>query len=245
MAYHDAITTRDEEPPMFPTTAQQSSGSAQNDKSGTPRRDRFWDQVADKYARKPIDDEQAYQRKLEITREFLTPESVVLEIGCGTGSTALLHAPFVKSILATDVSRRMIEIAEGKAAAQEITNVTFRRAGAEELAVDDGGFDAVLALNLLHLLADPEAAIAKVHRWLKPGGVFVSSTVCLGDRVDIFRLIAPFVPIAGRFGLLPSVLKVLKQKDLEDRLTAAGFEVTRTWRPEGSMAAFIIATKRV
>ena len=60
-------------------------------------------------------DQAAYERKLAITRECLNPDAQVLELGCGTGSTAIAHAPYVRHIRATDVSSRMIEIARSKA----------------------------------------------------------------------------------------------------------------------------------
>ncbi len=77
---------------------------------------KFWDRIADKYSKKPVPDEAVYQKKLRITRDYLRPDSEVLEFGCGTGSTAIAHAPFVSRILANDISSRMIEIAERKAA---------------------------------------------------------------------------------------------------------------------------------
>ena len=75
----------------------------------------FWDRIAEKYARRPVADEATYERKLAVTREYLTLESVVLELGCGTGSTAIAHAPFVKQVDATDLSPAMIGIAKRKA----------------------------------------------------------------------------------------------------------------------------------
>jgi methylase of polypeptide subunit release factors len=59
----------------------------------------------------------------------------VLEFGCGTGSTAIAHAPYVKRILATDVSAKMIEIARANAERAGIENVTFGQAAVEELGV--------------------------------------------------------------------------------------------------------------
>jgi len=50
----------------------------------------------------------------------------VLELASGTGSTAIKHAPFVKHIQAIDISSKMIEIAQGKAEAQHIRNITFK-----------------------------------------------------------------------------------------------------------------------
>ena len=55
---------------------------------------RFWDRHAKGYAKRPVPDEAAYQRKLKMTQDYLTPDMEVLELGCGTGTTALIHAPF-------------------------------------------------------------------------------------------------------------------------------------------------------
>jgi ubiquinone/menaquinone biosynthesis C-methylase UbiE len=71
---------------------------------------RFWDKRAEKYSQRPVADQNTYEKKLEITRTYFRPDSEVLEIGCGTGSTALAHAPYVKHILATDISPGMINI---------------------------------------------------------------------------------------------------------------------------------------
>jgi cyclopropane fatty-acyl-phospholipid synthase-like methyltransferase len=54
---------------------------------------KFWDKVADGYAKQPIADEAAYQKKLQITRDYLQPRMNMLEFGCGTGSTALAPCP--------------------------------------------------------------------------------------------------------------------------------------------------------
>ena len=68
----------------------------------------FWDKVAERYSKKPVADEAAYQTKLRVTREYFRPDMQVLEIGCGTGSTAIAHAPFVEHICATDISPKMM-----------------------------------------------------------------------------------------------------------------------------------------
>jgi len=200
---------------------------------------RFWDKVADRYARRPVGDEAAYQHKLRITQDYLRPDMDVLEFGCGTGSTALVHAPFVKRILATDVSPKMIEIARRKAEAAGADNVTFEVAGFDELTEPDASFDAVLGLNILHLLRDPGAAIAKAHKLLKPGGVFISSTACLSDTMGYIRFIAP---IARLLGLFPP-LRVFSTKDLETSLTKAGFTIEHQWQPGKGKTVFIVATK--
>jgi len=199
----------------------------------------FWDKVAEKYAKQPIEDEAAYQKKLAITRDYLRPDMDVLEIGCGTGSTAILHAPYVKHIRAIDFSANMIAIAKAKAKAKHIDNVTFEQATIEDLNSPDQSLDAVLGLSILHLLRDKEAAIARVYQMLKPEGIFVTSTVCIGDTMSWFKLIAPI----GRFlGIFPFV-QVLTAQALADSLIQAGFELDYQWQPSKGKAVFIVAKK--
>jgi len=198
---------------------------------------RFWDRVALRYSKSPVANEAAYQKKLAITREYLKPDMDLLEFGCGTGSTAIVHAPRVKHILALDISGKMLEIAKEKAEANGISNITFEKSDIVDFSAPDQTFDAVLGLSILHLLEDRDAVIARVHDLLKPGGVFVSSTVCIGNRMKFLRFIAPVGKI---FGL---TLKVLTTDELITSLTRAGFEIDRQWQPNDRAAVFIVAKK--
>ena len=204
------------------------------------REKNFWDKRADKYSLRPVSDEETYQKKLAITREYLRPDSKVLEIGCGTGSTALVHAPRVGHIRATDLSTRMIEIAQGKADAAGIENVTFEALGVDELDEPDASLDVVMAHNVLHLVEDWQHVIAEVHRMLKPGGVFVSSTACIRDMMLPLRMIVP----VGRFLRLFPLVKVFSSDELKKNLENAGFEIDHEWQPKRHAAAFIIGRKR-
>lgn len=199
----------------------------------------FWDKIAEKYAKQPIADEASYQKKLAVTREYFRPDMEVLEIGCGTGSTAILHAPYVKHIRAIDFSGSMIAIAKEKAAAEQIHNVTFEQATIEALDVPDQSLDAVLGLSILHLLPEKEAAIAQVYQMLKPDGLFITSTVCMGDTMSWFKLVAP---IGRALGFLPFV-EVFTAQALANSLTQAGFELDYQWQPSKDKAVFIVAKK--
>ncbi len=201
---------------------------------------RFWDRFAERYSRQPIADEAAYQKKLQVTREYFKPDMEVLEFGCGTGSTAIIHAPHVKHIRAIDISSKMIEIAQRKAAAAGVENITFERSSIDEISAPAQTFDAVLGLSILHLLENKEEVIAKVHTMLKPGGVFVTSTVCLGDTMA--KYLALIAPIGRFFGLLP-MLRVFTAKELEDSLTGAGFGIDYQRQPDKGKAVFIVAKK--
>jgi ubiquinone/menaquinone biosynthesis C-methylase UbiE len=208
-------------------------------KMTTERASRFWDNLADKYVADPIKDVSSYERKLEVTRSYFRPDMELLEFGCGSGATALLHAPFVKHIRAIDFSARMIEIATSTAAQQGVANVSFEVADITKLDVPEGSVDMVLGLSVLHLMEDRERVIAKVHRILKPGGVFVSSTTCLGDHMGYFRYIAP---VGRALGLLP-ILNVMTRDELAAGIERAGFSIVHNWQPGRDKAVFIVARK--
>ena len=202
---------------------------------------KFWDKIANRYSKRPIADEAAYQKKLHITREYFRPDMEVLEFGCGTGTTAISHAPYVKHIQAIDISSKMLEIAEGKADAKNIKNVTFKRVAIDVSGFADQSLDVVLGLSILHLLDNMDEVIAGVYKMLKPGGIFVTSTACIGDSMKFFKII---VPIGKYFGLMPLV-KVFTTRELEDSLSDAGFEIDYQWQPGKNKAVFIVAMKAV
>lgn len=199
----------------------------------------FWDRIADKYSRQPVADEASYQHKLAKTREYLRPDMELLEIGCGTGSTAIAHAPYVKSIEALDISGNMLAIAKDKAEAAGLSNIAFRQGDMERMQPEEKRYDMILTLSLLHLVSDRDAAIRKVFDLLKPGGYFVSSTACIGDSFPLLALIAA----PGRaLGLLP-LLRAFTEKQLLESVAAAGFTVAYHWNPGPKKAVFVIARK--
>jgi len=205
----------------------------------TPATEGFWDRLADRYAAKPVPDQAVYERKLDITRELLTPESRVLEIGCGTGSTAIALAPHAAHILASDISSRMIAIASEKAAAAGVTNVDFQQLPVDPLPADDASLDAVLAHSLLHLLDDWRGTLAAAHRALKPGGVMVMSTMCMNDG---FWFMRPIVPLGRMLGLLPE-LSFFSRATLERGIEETGFTLEQAWLPGPRRGIFHVARK--
>ena len=102
-------------------------------------------------------------------------------------------------------------------------------------------------MSILHLLDNKEEVIRKVYQMLKPEGIFVSSTACLGDSMKWFKVIAP---IGRFFGLIPLV-KVFTAKQLENSLKNNGFTIDYKWQPskivnKGAFklkAVFIVAKK--
>jgi len=201
---------------------------------------KFWDRIAEKYANDPIADEDSYQKKLKITQGYFTPEMEVLELACGTGSTAIVHAPYVKHIRATDISTEMLRIAKARADAAGITNITFECSSIDGLKVLDESLDAVMAHSILHLLENRDEVIARVFRMLKPGGLFISSTICMNDAMWFLK---PVIPVMHFFGKAPEVVKFFTVKELLNSIADTGFEIEYQWQPGKSKAAFIVAKK--
>lgn len=163
---------------------------------------RFWDRVARRYAADPIADLPGYERTLERVQALLSPGQSVLEVGCGTGSTALRLAPHTGSLLATDASTEMIAIAREKLAAEPQPALRFEvaEAGAPSAGAPH---DTVLAFNLLHLVPDLDATIGRLAALLKPGGLLISKTPCLAEMNPLLTRVA--VPLMRLLGKAPDV----------------------------------------
>ena len=199
---------------------------------------KFWNKLAPRYAKSPVRNEKIYQQKLEITQSYFKPDWSVFEFGCGTGSTAIVHSAYVKQILATDISDEMIAIAEQKTQAQGITNISYQRGTIESLALPVDSFDAVLGLNILHLLPNLDETITQVHQILKPGGIFVSSNVLMREVALHWLLL---IPVMQFIGFAPQ-LSLFSKDEIISKLTDAGFSIDHEWQPARA-SLFIIARK--
>lgn len=202
---------------------------------------RFWDALAESYAKKPLPNPEATARKLVVTRALLRPTDRLLDLGCGTGTILLELAPHVAEAHGMDLSPGMIAIANRKAAAAGAGNVTFRAqaaGGLDDLA--DATYDSVCAFNLLHLVDDPPALARSIFRVLRPGGSFVSATACLGGRW--FPPYPLLLPVMRWLGKAPPVT-MLTAAELRAAIEGAGFEAIEA--PDvGAAADHVFLTAR-
>lgn len=181
---------------------------------------KFWDRAAPKYAKSKIGDMDAYAETLGRMRDILEPDHSVLELGCGTGSTALELAPGVKTYLGTDVSEGMIKIARAKQTDDLPAHLTFEVGTASDMP--PGSYDAILALNLLHLVPTLEDDLRAIYQILPPGGLFIAKTGMLKDGAWFLR---PLISVMRFFGKAPFVRR-LSADEFKGLLIATGFEIT-------------------
>lgn len=178
---------------------------------------RFWNRFADRYAARPIKDMAAYEALLADVAERLQATDRVLEIGCGTGGTAIRLAPHVSAYTATDFSTEMVRIAKAK---PRPDNLHFGVATAQT-ALDGGPFDAICAFNVLHLVNDLPALLADIYRTLEPGGLLISKTWCFADLGRRPRLLFAALKTLGLFP--PATF--LTEAQLRQMMQAAGFAI--------------------
>lgn len=212
-------------------------------RASAARKARFWDRAARKYAADPIADMAGYETTLRRVQVLLSPGHDVLEIGCGTGTTALRLAPFTRHLLATDVSASMIAIAQGKLATQPVPRLSFAVADADAPVAGPSACDVVLAFNLLHLASDLDQTLAHAVQALRPGGLLISKTPCLAEMNPLVTCLA--LPLMRAMGKAPHVLSFNGQA-LQSAITRQGLEIVSVERhgTRGKdIRVFIVARK--
>ncbi len=199
----------------------------------------FWTKLAPKYARSSVADVPAYEHTLARTRSYLREDDRVLELGCGTGSTALRLADAAAEIVATDFADGMIRIARDKAAAADVQNVEFRVADTGLDGFKPERFDAVLAFNLFHLVTDLDAALGRAREVLKPGGYLISKTVCMRGA----WYLVPLIRILQLVGKAPFVA-MLSPDELRAKMEARGFEIVETAHHNKSTRGYFVVARK-
>ena len=104
-----------------------------------------------------------------------TRTDAVLELGCGTGTFSEAVVPLVGDLIATDMSESMLDQARAKLG--EHGNVRFQKQDAYKTTFGDSTFDAVLMVNLLHVVHDPARILQESSRVLRNDGKVVAVDV--------------------------------------------------------------------
>lgn len=119
---------------------------------------------------------------------------VVLELATGPGMIARHIAPAAKSVVATDFAPKMIETA---LKAKNPENLSFEVADATSLRFEDNSFDVVVIANALHIIPNPEKALAEIRRVLKDDGLLIAPNYLLnvGGMKNLWKKILNLIGI--------------------------------------------------
>ncbi len=114
------------------------------------------------------------------------PTDAAVDLGCGSGQVTLGLAPKVASVLAVDISEKMIELLVKNSRSQGVENVSGRAEPVESLALMPGSVDIVVTNYALHHLRDSDkpALVKAAYTWLRPGGRLVIGDMMFGRGGD-------------------------------------------------------------
>ncbi|MDQ3319062.1 MAG: class I SAM-dependent methyltransferase [Actinomycetota bacterium] len=123
------------------------------------------------------------------TLQHIEAGVTVVDAACGAGlALRWLEPSRVGRYIGADNSPAMLERARERANRRGFRDAEFELADIAAIPLEDGQADAYLVYNALHVVSDPEAAVAEAARCLKPGGRLVGSMLLRGEvpRVDRF-----------------------------------------------------------
>lgn len=151
-----------------------------------------------------------------------TGTDAVLELGCGTGTFSEAVAPLVKDLIATDMSEPMLHQARAKLG--EHSNVRFQKQDAYRTAFDESTFDAVLMVNLLHVVHDPAVILQECSRVVRNGGKTVVADIT-SQGTPLLAGIGLGLRYLRRWGRPPASNRNFSLAELVCLTQAAGFLV--------------------
>ena len=204
--------------------------------------EKFWDKQAKDFA------DQEQHTRLEENKDYITTlkylniNDTVLDYGCATGIISNAIADKVKEIHAIDISPKMIEVAKEKASELNIENVHYKAATIYDEKYQKEEFNVILAFRILHMLEDIQTVLRRINDLLKPGGVFISVSACMGEKKGIMGIL---VFLAGKLKILPVKVNLFKLPELQGLMTSEGFEIVEYEKMDDSLPHYCIVARKL
>lgn len=155
----------------------------------------FWNRVAPLYDMAMGGEDGGLGEAIEYVGSFVGQYDVVLDAACGMGAFACGVAPRVGFVAACDLSPKMIEQTSRKVRRRGLENVACGTGNLCALGFSNGSFDVTIAGNVLHLLAEPQRAVAELKRVTRPSGTIVIPNYMNEEDTD-----RRFLKLAGAVG---------------------------------------------
>ncbi len=206
----------------------------------------FWDSSAGNYDKTEERFETIHRKSRENARRHLKGGDIVLDYGCGTGTTACELSNEVKQVQAIDISSKMIELAKEKADAANIENVTFAQGDLFDDGYEGESFDAILAFNMLHTVPNPQNVMQRIHELLKPEGLLITVTPCLRDKLAfLVGMQIKLVQVLCSVGIIPIPIRRLKSTDLNELIKNGNFQITDTEQIYAGASSYFLVAKKI
>ena len=144
------------------------------------KNEEYWNKRASTYDKHVIVEyADANEQTVSKSLAYLKESDEMLEVACGTGVMTLGLADHVGHITAVDISSCMLDQLRQKANGS-YTNLSLMHSDVFDHELDGKQFDVVAAYNVLLYMENIGEVLARVHSLLKPGGIFLSATDCVG-----------------------------------------------------------------
>ena len=153
----------------------------------------FWNRNVKRYDRFMRKDRAAYEKLYELIRPVVKARTV-LELAAGTGLIAKNIVRAARHIEVTDASEEMIAEAKRN---NRSAKLHFSVRDMFCLPYADKSFDVVIVSNALHIVPQPEKALAEIRRVLKDDGVLIAPTFTHGNSTLRGRIKLFFMKLAG------------------------------------------------
>lgn len=202
--------------------------------------EKFWDKRAKGYANQEKRSEPVYNKAVEKTKFYLKQSDIVLDFGCGSGLMTNQFTKHVKKILGIDISSKTIDVARRNAEEDSIKNIDYAQSTIFDEKLEDESFNIITAFNVLHLVEDERKTLKRINELLKPGGFFISETVCLAEKKSFLSIL---FNIISKMGIVPNLTN-LKSSELENLIIECNFQIVETEKIQSKpLIHFIVAKK--
>lgn len=206
----------------------------------------FWDGASKNYDKTEERFEYIHSRSRENTNKLLKDSDIVLDYGCGTGTAACHFSSQVKEIHAIDISSKMIQIAKEKAAAGKINNAIFEQSDIFDSKYSTQSYDVILAFNMLHTVPSPQDVMHRINELLKPDGLFISVTPCLGQKMSfLVNLQIQLVRVLCKLGLIPIPIRRITSSEVTKLLEISGFQAIEYEEIYKGASSYFVAAKKL
>jgi len=206
----------------------------------------FWNKASKNYDKTEERFEYIHKKARENTKKHLKDSHIVMDYGCGTGTAACEFSSLVKEMQGIDISSEMIRIAKEKAVVSKIENVSFEKADLFEDKFKDESFDVILAFNMLHTVSNPQNIVHRINDLLKPDGLFISITPCLGQKMSfLVNLQIQLVRILCKFGVIPIPIRRIQSTDIDILLAKGEFEAIESEEIFKGASSYFVAAKKL